>query len=243
FTDAATGQLVDACQHVSMACCTNFAHFCKTVGIAHHLRPQPSLYFMTPDRRVSRFHADRLPAPWHLARSFLAAHFLSWGDKLRIGRALMRLRDIPSNDDPPFLDWLRANGQTETAVNRFWGVVLTSALNEAPERVGLRYARKVFVDGFLSHRRGFEVEIPTVPLGRLYGEELLDWMSRHDVRIRLNEGVAAFKVAGRRVQCLTLRGGATLEAAWYVSAVPFDRLLDLLPNPTVAEHAYFADLK
>ena len=62
FTDAASGQLLDTCQHVSMGCCTNLAHFCRTVGIAHLLRPQPCLYFMTPDRRVSRFHADRWPA-------------------------------------------------------------------------------------------------------------------------------------------------------------------------------------
>src|SRR3954470_18342832 len=45
FTDSASGQLVDACQHVSMGCCTNLAHFCRTVGIAHLLRPQPCLYF------------------------------------------------------------------------------------------------------------------------------------------------------------------------------------------------------
>src|SRR6187549_2193855 len=77
FTDAATGQLVDACQHVSMGCCTNFAHFCRMVGIDHFLARQPTLYFMTPDRRVSRFESDRLPAPFHLARSFARAHYLS----------------------------------------------------------------------------------------------------------------------------------------------------------------------
>src|SRR2546430_6468045 len=71
FTDAATGQVVDACQHVSMGCCTNFAHFCRTVGIGHLLARQPTLYFMTPDRRITRFEGDRLPAPLHLARSFL----------------------------------------------------------------------------------------------------------------------------------------------------------------------------
>src|SRR5439155_26373693 len=38
FTDTATGQLVDTCQHVSMGCCTNLAHFCRTVGIDHLLR-------------------------------------------------------------------------------------------------------------------------------------------------------------------------------------------------------------
>src|SRR5476649_1365267 len=61
FTDPASGQLIDACQHVSMGCCTNFEHFCRTVGIAHFLEAQPTLYFMTPDGRISRFGADRLP--------------------------------------------------------------------------------------------------------------------------------------------------------------------------------------
>src|SRR5262245_60623940 len=53
FRDAGTGQVIDACQHVSMGCCTNLAHFCQTVGIAGFLRRQPALFFMTPDRRVS----------------------------------------------------------------------------------------------------------------------------------------------------------------------------------------------
>ena len=35
FTDAASGQVLDACQHVSMGCCTNFANFRRTVGVAH----------------------------------------------------------------------------------------------------------------------------------------------------------------------------------------------------------------
>src|SRR5919204_6058262 len=79
FQEAASGQLIDPCQHVSMGCCTNFAHFCRTVGIAPLLRPQPCLYFMTPDRRVSRFRAGPWPAPFHLAASFLGAHYLSAG--------------------------------------------------------------------------------------------------------------------------------------------------------------------
>src|SRR6266478_10171810 len=53
-----SGQLIDACQHVSMGCCTNLAHFCRTLGIDHYLQRQPCLYFMTADRRVSRLQAD-----------------------------------------------------------------------------------------------------------------------------------------------------------------------------------------
>src|SRR6476469_4647560 len=53
FTDPATGQLIDACQHVSMGCCTNLAHFLHTIHVGHYLAPQPKLHFVTPDRRRS----------------------------------------------------------------------------------------------------------------------------------------------------------------------------------------------
>ena len=226
-----------------MGCCTNFRHFCRTVGIDHLLRPQRCLYFMTPDRRVSRFRADGWPAPFHLLGSFAAAHYLTPGEKLRIAWGLSRLRNEPADDDPPFADWLARHHQTPRTVERFWGVVLTSALNEVPERVGLRYARKVFVDGFLRHRRGFEIELPTVPLGRLYGKELHDWLEKHQVDLQLGQGARTLRLTANRVEALEPRQGEPLRADWYIAAVPFDRLLDLLPAATVAAHPCFANLR
>ncbi len=242
FLDAPSGQLIDTCQHVSMGCCTNFAHFCRTVGIAHLLAPQPTLFFMTPDGRCSRFRASSWPAPLHLLSSFCRAHYLSASDKLRIAWGLCRLRRDPGHVDPPFQEWLTRNHQTSRTVARFWGLVLVSALNETPERIGLRYARKVFVDGFLGHRRGFEVELPTVPLGRFYGPELDSWLRSHQVEVRLQEGAKKLEIAGHGVAGLWLRQEEQLTADWYVAAVPFDRLLELLP-PALLEQAYFANLR
>jgi squalene-associated FAD-dependent desaturase len=243
FVDAATGQVIDACQHVSMGCCTTFAHFCRTVGIDHFLAPQSVLYFMTPDRRVSRFHADALPAPLHLARSFAAAHFLTLGEKLRIAWGLTCLMRTPPDADRPFRDWLLAHRQTPRTIGRFWGLVLISALNESVDRVGLRYARKVFRDGFLSHRSGFEVQVPTVPLARLYGEELASWFERHGVAIRLNEAAKEIIVSAGRVQGVWLRSGAAETADITISALPFDRLLDLLPTDVIEREPYFGNLR
>jgi squalene-associated FAD-dependent desaturase len=243
FTDSATGQVIDTCQHVSMGCCTNLAHFFRTVGVAHLIRPQPCLYFMTPDRRVSRFQAGWLPAPFHLARSFVGAHYLTFGEKLRIAWGLHHLRRMPEDADPPFRDWLDQHGQTERIVNRFWGLVLVSALNESPDRVGLRYARKVFVDGFLWHRRGFEVELPSVPLARLYGDELRSWLDSHNVRLLANTAASRLHVNGDRIESVELRDGRTIVADSYVATVPFDRLLDLLPPDPVAAYPYFAKLR
>jgi squalene-associated FAD-dependent desaturase len=243
FHDAASGQLVDTCQHVSMGCCTNLAHLCRTLGIAHFLQPQKCLYFMTPDRRLSRFRAGPLPAPFHLARSFLAAHYLSPAEKLRIAWGLACLLRSNSSDDPPFQDWLARHRQTPRTVERFWGLVLVSALNETADRIGLRYARKVFVDGFLRHRRGFEIELPAVPLGRLYGDELQGWLRRHGVDLYLQRGVRALEVAGDRIDRLVLRDGDSLQADWYIAAVPFDRLLDLFPSEVIEKHPRFHNLR
>jgi squalene-associated FAD-dependent desaturase len=244
FTDSATGQLIDTCQHVSMGCCTNLAHFFRTLGVAHLIQPQPCLYFMTPDRRVSCFRAGRLPAPFHLARSFLGAHYLTVREKLRIAWGLSALRRVADDADPPFRDWLAQHEQTQRIVDRFWGLVLVSALNESPDRIGLRYARKVFVDGFLRHRRGFEVEVPSVPLGRLYGDELCGWLESHRVRLLTNTAARSLEIKGQRVDQLAIRGNdASLRANWYIAAVPFDRLLDLLSAHVIESHPVFANLR
>ncbi|HTU89577.1 MAG TPA: hydroxysqualene dehydroxylase HpnE [Gemmataceae bacterium] len=243
FTDAVSGQTIDTCQHVSMGCCTNFTHFCRTAGIAHLIERQPVLWFRTPDGRTSRLRADPLPAPLHLAGSFLRLHYLSLPDKLRIAWGLHSLRRIDPADDPPFLDWLHRHRQTPRTLARFWSVVLTSALNETPERIGLRYARKVFVEGFLGHRRAFEVELPRVPLGRLYGEELQTWLTSHGVRLCMGCGVRRLQVREGRIDAVEMRSGERMQADWYITAVPFDRLLDLLPEQLIAAVPYFADLR
>ncbi|MFO0813855.1 MAG: hydroxysqualene dehydroxylase HpnE [Gemmatales bacterium] len=233
FIDGTTGQLTDACQHVSMACCTNFTQFCKTVGIEHLLREQPVLHFMTPDRRVSHWQAQALPAPLHYAGSFLKAHFLTLVEKIRIGTALMRLWLLPPEEDEPFLPWLERNDQTQQCIDRFWSVVLVSALNESIGRVGIRYARQVFVEGFLRTRRGGTVYLPSVPLGELYGEELQRWLKEHDVKLQLNTAVKQVQVKAGQVEALVLRDGTRITADAYVLAVPSQRLPGLFADTSV----------
>jgi squalene-associated FAD-dependent desaturase len=239
FTDASTGQMVDACQHVSMGCCTNLAHFLRTVGVAHFLEPQPKLYFVTPDGRASVFKADPWPAPLHLGRALAGAHYLTPLEKLRVGYGLVRLLCARATADPPLLPWLLKHKQTRRTIDRFWGIVLVSALNETVDRVGLKYAQKVFRDGFVRHRDAFTVHVPRVPLGRLYGDELRAWLSAHNVTLRESASVRALHGSAEGITGAELRDGATLTADRFVLAVPFDRVCDLLP-PELAALPYFA---
>ena len=49
FRDPTTGELVDHCQHVGMACCTNLVDFCRRMGIADLFRRDRTLHFFAPD--------------------------------------------------------------------------------------------------------------------------------------------------------------------------------------------------
>src|SRR5882724_936608 len=49
FIDPVTGESVDNCQHVSMACCTNLDHFCRRVGLDGLFRREPEVVFLSPE--------------------------------------------------------------------------------------------------------------------------------------------------------------------------------------------------
>ncbi|MGL4423291.1 MAG: hydroxysqualene dehydroxylase HpnE [Gemmataceae bacterium] len=230
FTDPSSGQTIDACQHVSMRCCTNLRHFLQLVGADHLLQAEPTLYFYTPDGRESRFGADPYPAPLHLSRAFASAHYLTAAEKLRVAWGLFQLLRLAPEADAPLLPWLQQHRQTPRTIDRFWGIVLVSALNESIDRVGTKYARKVFRDGFLRHRDAYIVDVPRGPLAELYGEPLQRFFQSHAVTVHENTGVRQV-LPGTGV---LLRDGRTLEADEVILAVPFDRVADLLPADLLA---------
>lgn len=238
FVDPTTGEPVDNCQHVSMACCTNLADFCRRVGTAGLFRRVPEVVFLDEQGRYSRLRAGLLPAPMHLAESFLAARYLTLAEKLRVGLGMACLR-FSGRDRPgeSFDSWLRRHGQTDRTIERFWGTVLVSALNERLDRMDVGHARKVFLDGFLRNRTGFQMEIPTVPLGELYGVRLRQWLEAEGVEIRLKSGVRSLDIdeEGVALSGVTLRSGERIPADFVVLAVPYDRIRALVPDREAAQ--------
>ena len=232
FTDQTTGETIDNCQHVAMGCCTNFFEFCRQVGIAEFFRREDRLYFFGPDGECSRFHAVGLPAPLHLAPALLRLRYLTLREKISLAFGLRALARTPvkAAENQLFSEWLAQHKQSPRLCERFWHVVLVSALSESLDRIHVAAARKVFVDGFLRNRHGWEVWVPTVPLDELYGNQLAAWMAQQGIDTRLQAGVRNLQVAGDRVTAVELRSGEKLEADEFVVTVPPDRVSDLLPE-------------
>ena len=232
FNDPTTGELIDNCQHVSMACCTNLADFCEKVGTRHLFRREPSVLFLGEDGSLSPLEAGPLPAPLHLAGSFLRAKYLTIGDKLRVAYGLACLKSSRNDrEGETFAAWLKRHGQTDRTIDRYWATVLVSALNERLDRMDVGHARKVFLDGFLRNRDGFAMEVPLVPLGELYGSRLEAWLRENGVEVTLSTGVKRVEVdAEGSIKGVTLRNGEAIAADFVILATPFDRVLALLPE-------------
>ncbi len=242
FTDRDTETCIDNCQHVSLGCCTNFNHFCRCLGIDRFFRRESELYFLGPevrglgrddiDGKVDRLVSSWLPAPFHLIKSFQRLSYLERRDRRLLAKGLraLALADPETSAEQRFDRWLHEHKQTRAAAERFWNVVLVSALSESLERISVAHARKVFVDAFMSNKRGWEVRIPTVPLDNLYGTQVTDWLTERGVAIRLQCGVRQIVLENDSCIAVELRSGERLQANHFIVAVPHHLVLGLLPE-------------
>lgn len=237
IVDRTTGETIDNCQHVTMGCCTHFAHFCRTTALDRFLKTEPALHFIGPDGTTDEFSANHWPAPLHLAGAFGRLRYLKFRDRVSIARGLRDLARTPATrrDSRSFAEWLRDHRQTPAAIEYFWHVVLVSALSESLDRIDISHARKVFVDGFLKTRDGWQVRVPTVPLDTLYGVELVQWLETHGVTLRLQTGVERLTSAVDRVTSIELRGGERIPCEDVILAVPHNVVPAILP-PGLIDH-------
>jgi squalene-associated FAD-dependent desaturase len=233
---ASSGEIaetIDNCQHILLRCCVNLLNFYERVGVRDRIRFYREFYFIEPGGRLSILRRGRLPAPLHFTEAFLGMHCLSVKDKAAIAKALLAIRRERTRrkdlDRISMLDWLLQKRQTPHAIDRFWRQVLVSALNEDLERTAAIHGFQVFWLGFLSRRDSYEMGVPSVPLGDLYGAGC--WSKLPNVRMNFRAPVERIDSGGFTI------AGERRAADYYVCALPFERMEAAgLPAPKL-EHS------
>jgi hypothetical protein len=79
----------------------------------------------------------------------------------------------------------------------------------------------------MARRDSYEIGIPHVPLRELYREEA--WAKLGSVKLHTRAPVTAVAVNGDRVEHIDA-GGEVFQADAYVSALPFERVPQLIPE-------------
>jgi squalene-associated FAD-dependent desaturase len=245
------GEHVDNCQHVTLGCCTNLDDFYRRVGSSDKVKFFDRLLFLDPQGRKGEMEAGILPAPFHMTGSFAKFAPLSLSDKISIGRAMLTILRTSGHPSGPaglnspegisMLAWLQSQRQTQRAIDRFWRVVLVSALDEELDQTDARFGIDVFWKAFLCNNRGYRMGVPVVPLAELY-DGCRAFIEQKGGEVALRSPVRGIKLENNAVVAVQFDNNREESADSYIFAVPHDTFAELLPPEIVESDAAFRNL-
>jgi zeta-carotene desaturase len=139
---------------------------------------------------------------------------------------------LPRDNGENFQAWLERHRQSKRAMDRFWGPVLVSALNEELDRMSVRYAALVFRDSFLKSPEAGRMGVPAVPLSQLYGTAA-EYIKARGGEVYLRAAVDTFRAEEDGVRVCV--GGEDVVADYAVLATPFNTIEKILPDVPEAD--------
>jgi len=246
FTDPATGDVVDNGQHVFLGCYEQTLKFLRRLGTADQVKFQPSLEvaFAEPGRGMALLRCPRWSAPWHLVAGLAGLGTLSWRDKWAMGRVLRAAagaaKDRAATDRLTVEAWLTALGQTPRSRQAFWDPLTIAALNEDPHRASALGLAQVLARMFGGDWRAARLGLASVGLSDLYTEQARQVIEQAGGVVRTNTAVAGIEGADGQASGVRLANGERLTADAYVSAVPPQECVRLLPPALLERDATLA---
>jgi zeta-carotene desaturase len=236
-------EVIDNCQHALFGCCTNLLGFYRRIGAAERIHWTSEMTMIEPGGRRSRLGPSpwgplRLPAPLHSALSFLNAKAFTLADKLALGRAMMAMMkpEALSDTRESLGAWLRRHKQTEGALNRFWRLVIASALNAEIDSISVSYAAKVIRELFLNSAEAGSMGMSTVPLSGLYAG-VTAFLAERGGSVLLNMRVEGAAWDEETSQWMVCTRTGELVSDFVILALPFEATQKLLPHLPAEEGA------
>jgi len=242
-------EVIDNCQHVLFGCCTNLIGFYRRIGVLDRIHWSSEMTMVEPAAAGEPGSGSRsplgpsklgplgLPAPLHALPRLLAAKAFTGADKLALARAFRALlKPVPQDSTEDLATWLARHRQTPGAIERFWRLVIASALNADLDSIALPYAAKVVRELFMNSAEAGRMGMSTVPLSELYAGAAAFLRERgSEVIFNANMESAEWDATASQWS-LTTRAGS-VRADFLVLALPFEATARLLPKMPPAEGA------
>ena len=228
-------EIIDNCQHVLFGCCTNLVGFYRRIRVDDRIHWTSEMTMIEPGGRRSLLGPSWLPAPLHGLPKLLSADAFSLADKFALARAFSALmRPVPASSTESLGAWLKRNGQTQGAIERFWRLVIASALNAEIDTIALPYAAKVVRELFMNSAFAGSMGMSTVPLSELY-TGVFPFLQERSGSVHLNTPVAATEWDEETSQWSLTTPTGTLVSDFLVLALPFEATAKLIPQMPPAE--------
>lgn len=246
FHDSKTGDSIDNGQHLLMGCYTESLEFLKTIGTFNKLQFQENLAvdFLDRQGKTYRLSCPSLPAPLHLFTGLLGLDTLSLAEKIGMARVYRAVKNWNGNWSLRGItaeDWLKSLGQSQRCRRRFWDLITIAALNERSAVAEADSLAIVLKEAFFVSRKKSRIAMAREGLSDLLDPACGNFLALHGGKIVRDGLVTGMAVEGDGIRHITLRGGETLQADFYVSALPFFALKNILGSG-LAQTPFFSKI-
>jgi squalene-associated FAD-dependent desaturase len=230
-------EVIDNCQHVLFGCCTNLIAFYRRIGVENKIHWTSEMTMIEPGGRRSILGPSPLPAPLHGLPKLLSAAAFTTADKLALARAFRAMmKPVPSDSAESLAAWLQRYRQTPGAIERFWRLVIASALNADLDAIAVPYAAKVIRELFMNSAQAGSMGMSSVPLSELYSGAA-EYLRAKAADIDLNINVESAEWDEEVSQWSISTRTGTLVSEFLVIALPFEAMQKLLPHLPPAPQA------
>jgi squalene-associated FAD-dependent desaturase len=222
-------EIIDNCQHVLFGCCTNLIGFYKRIGVEKKIHWTTEMTMIEPGGQRSKLGPSSLPAPLHGLPKLLTAHAFTMADKISLARGFSAMMRPVRDDNEPLSAWLRRHKQTSGAIERFWRLVIASALNADVDAIAVPYAAKVIRELFMNSAKAGAMGMSSVPLTELYASAKT-YLEHQGSTVLLNANVESAEWDEEISQWSIHTRTGTLASEFIVIALPFEAMQKLLPH-------------
>ena len=246
FVDRETNVEIDNGQHVYLGACTAFRAYLKDIDALESVHEQDRLNLpVQRDGIMSTLSWSSIPAAGMLP-SLLRYRHLSWPDKLRVIRAMLTMRFVNLSkhadelDQITFRSWLESRGQTASAIENLWNLIVLPSLNDDIGDVSAHAGIMLFQTALMGSGDDAKIGYSRVALSQLAGEHARHYLESYGQSIEIDSGVAGLTTTDGRVTGVTALSGEEIEADAVVLAVQNIDIKRLVPNEFAAE-SFVAD--
>jgi squalene-associated FAD-dependent desaturase len=229
-------EVIDNCEHALIGAYTNLRGFYRRIGVEDKIHWSANITMIEPDGHRTILGPSPLPAPLHGLPRLLAAHAFSLADKFALMRAFKAILRPSPNPDENLAEWLTRHKQTKGAIERFWRLVIASALNSDLDKISVQYAAMVIRGLFMDSPEAGRMGASSVPLSDLH-KNAEHFLTSHGSSALYHTNVESLEWGEETSSWVIHTRTGSVAADYVILALPFEALGKLLLDMPPAEGA------
>ena len=205
---------------------------------------EASLEFLLPDGRTAHYPKTRFPTPIQQLITIGRFAGLSRGDRWKLLSWLEQvwegsLQLAPDLEQRTAQNWLELLAHSPSSLQTIWNPLARWLTGNDIHQLSADAFVTALKPFFLSHAADSRIWVPRQPWNRTFVQPIAEALGNAKTTLVLGAQAVRFDYHEERVTGVRLKDGATLQADWYVAAVPAHQLTALLPERWLTRYAYF----